>query len=79
MGTIKSIVVISAMALLVACGNSPQQKKDIAEARYMEEQTKTMKQYKECIGKAKTDTQKLDACELLLKANTVSTTPAAGN
>lgn len=79
MGTIKSILVVSTLALLVACGNSPQQKKDIAEARFMEEQTKTMKEYKECINKAKQDTQKLDACERLLKANTVTDTPAASN
>ncbi len=79
MGTIRSILVVGTLALLVACGNSPQQKKDIAEARFMEEQTKTMKEYKECIKKAKADTQKLDACERLLKANTVTDTPAASN
>ena len=67
MPALKSLLVISLVSLLVACGNSPQQKKDIAEARLTEEKTKTIKEYKECIKKAKEDTDKLDACERLLK------------
>jgi major membrane immunogen (membrane-anchored lipoprotein) len=65
---IKSFVVIGAISLLVACGSSPQQKKDIADARLTEEKTKTIKEYKDCIQRAKQDTAKLDACERLLKA-----------
>lgn len=67
MHILKSLVVIATITLLVACGNSPQQKKDIAEARLMEEQTKTIKEYKECIEDADEDKAKLDACERLLK------------
>lgn len=73
---IKSLITISAITLLVACGSSPQQKKDMAEAKYTEEKTKTMQEYKACVKKAKEDTQKLDACERLLKAID-TTAPAA--
>jgi hypothetical protein len=73
MQILKSIAVIGAITLLVACGSSPQQKKDMAEARLTEEKTKTMKEYKECIKRAKENTAKLDACERLLKAVEPST------
>lgn len=76
MGIVKSIIVVSAMAVLVACGSSPEQKKDIAEARLTEEKTKTMQEYKDCIKKAKQDTAKLDACERLLKAINTGDAPA---
>lgn len=79
MNTIKSIIVVGGIALLVACGSSPQQKKDIADARLTEEKTKTMKEYKECVKKAKENTAKLDACERLMKANTIGETPPANN
>ena len=59
---IKGFAVIGATLLLVACGSSPQQKKDIADARLTEEKTKTIKEYKDCIRRAKQDTSKLDAC-----------------
>jgi hypothetical protein len=57
------------VALLAACGSSPEQKKASAEAELTEEKTKTMQEYKECVRKAKEDQAKLDACERLLKAN----------
>jgi len=79
MPTIKSIILVSTMALLVACGSSPQQKKDTADARLTEEKTKTMKEYKECIKKAKENTAKLDACERLLKANSIGETSQTTN
>ena len=79
MNTIKSIIVVGGIALLVACGSSPQQEKDIADARLTEEKTKTMKEYKECVKKAKENTAKLDTCERLLKANTIGETPPANN
>jgi thymidine phosphorylase len=68
MHKIKSILVVSVISLLVACGSSPQQKKDLAEAKYTDEKTKTLKEYKECLKKAKGDEQKMDICERLLKA-----------
>ncbi len=63
----KSVTVVAAVCLLVACGSSPQQKKDTADARLTEEKTKTIQEYKQCIKKAKEDTAKLDACERLLR------------
>jgi uncharacterized lipoprotein len=79
MTTFKSIIVVSTIALLVACGSSPQQKKDIADARLTEEKTKTMKEYKDCVKRAKENTAKLDACERLLKANSIGETAPASN
>lgn len=79
MSTFKAIMVVGTISLLVACGSSPQQKKDLAEARLTDEKTKTMKEYKDCIKKAKEDTQKLDACERLLKANSVGETTEPAN
>jgi len=55
-------------ALLTACGTSPEERKDKAEAQYYEEKTRTMQEYKDCIDKAGEDQQKLDVCERLLKA-----------
>jgi len=43
-------------------------KKNRADAKYTEEKTKTMQEYKSCVKKAKQDHDKLDACERLLKA-----------
>jgi thymidine phosphorylase len=54
--------------LLTACGTSPEKQKAKAEARQTEEETKTMQEYKSCVKKAKTDMDKLDACERLMKA-----------
>lgn len=76
MGPFKSVMIVGAMALLVACGSSPQQKKDIADARLTEEKTKTIKEYKECIKRARENTAKLDACERLLKAVNMTEEPA---
>lgn len=74
---LKSMIVVSAVALLVACGNSPQQKKDIADARYTEEKTKTMQDYKKCLDKAGKDTAKMDACERLIRPLQPATPAAA--
>jgi len=79
MQVLKSLLTVGMVFLLVACGSSPQQKKDTAEARYTEEKTKTMKEYKECIKRAKEDTAKLNACEYLLKALDTPPTPPAGS
>ena len=62
------LLVFCMVALLIACGSSPEKQKAKAEARQTEEQTKTMQEYKTCVKKAKTDQEKLDACERLLKA-----------
>ena len=64
----KTVLVLSTVILLTACGSSPDKQKAKAEARQTEEQTKTMQEYKACLKKAKTDEAKLDACERLMKA-----------
>ena len=64
----KLLLVFSISVLLTACGSSPEKQKAKAEARQTEEQTKTMQEYKACVKKAKTDQDKLDACERMLKA-----------
>ena len=64
----KTVLVISTVILLAACGSSPEKQKAKAEARQTEEETKTMQEYKACLKKAKTDEAKLDACERLIKA-----------
>ena len=64
----KTVLVISTVILLAACGSSPEKQKAKAEARKTEEETKTMQEYKACLKKAKTDEAKLDACERLIKA-----------
>lgn len=56
------------LILLTACGSSPEKEKARAEAKYTEEKTKTLQEYKACVKKAGEDQQKLDACERLLKA-----------
>jgi hypothetical protein len=58
-----ALFVMATVLLLTACGSSPEKQKAKAEA----EQTK--QEYKSCLKKAKTDAEKLDACERLLKAN----------
>jgi len=67
MKVLKTAVLVVAIAALTACG-SGQRQKNKAEARNTEEKTKTMQEYKSCIKKAKDDQQKLDKCELLIKA-----------
>jgi len=64
----KLILLVCTAALLAACGTSPTQRKEKAEAQYYEEKTRTMQEYKDCVDKAGEDQQKLDACERLLKA-----------
>ena len=62
------LLTCSIIVLLTACGSSPEKQKMKAEARQTEEETKTMQEYKACVKKAKTDQDKLDACERLMKA-----------
>ena len=62
------ILTFSIAVLLTACGSSPEKQKAKAEARQTEEETKTMQEYKSCVKKAKTDEDKLNACERLMKA-----------
>ena len=64
----KLVLVAGVVALLAACGSTPEEKKAAAEAELTEEKTKTMQEYKECVKKAKEDQAKLDACERILKA-----------
>jgi len=64
----KSLLVVGMVAILAACGSTPEEKKAEADAELTEEKTKTMQEYKECVKDAKEDQQKLDACERLLKA-----------
>ena len=61
-------LMFSMVVLLTACGSSPEKQKARAEAKKTEEETKTMQEYKACVKKAKTDQEKLDACERLMKA-----------
>ena len=61
----KLILVVCTAALLTACGTSPKERKEKAEAQYYEEKTRMMQEYNDCITKAKEDQQKLDACERL--------------
>lgn len=66
---IRNIVLTFSIAvMLAACGSSPEKQKARAEAKKTEEETKTMQEYKACVKKAKTDQEKLDACERLMKA-----------
>jgi len=64
----KPILIVGVVSLLAACGSSPEKEKARAEAKYTEEKTKTLQEYKTCVKKAKEDQQKQDACERLLKA-----------
>jgi hypothetical protein len=64
----KLIFVAGLVSLLAACGSSPEKEKAKAEAKYTDEKTKTMQEYKTCVKKAEEDQAKLDACERLLKA-----------
>lgn len=69
MQTISKAVVLAALvSVLVGCGSSPDKQKARAEAKYTEEKTKTMQEYKSCIKKAKDNEEKLDLCERILKA-----------
>ena len=66
---IRNVILTFSMAVvLTACGSSPEKQKAKAEAKQTEEETKTMQDYKACVKKAKTDQDKLDACERLMKA-----------
>jgi outer membrane biogenesis lipoprotein LolB len=67
MKTLKTAVLVVAIAALAACSSGKRQKNK-ADARNTDEKTKTMQQYKSCIKKAKDDQQKLDKCEMLIKA-----------
>ena len=69
MKTRNILLTFSIVVLLTACGSSPEKQKAKAEAKQTEEETKTMQEYKSCVKKAKTDQDKLDACERILKAN----------
>ena len=69
MKTRNFLLTFSIVVLLTACGSSPEKQKAKAEAKQTEEATKTMQEYKSCVKKAKTDQDKLDACERILKAN----------
>ena len=64
----KTLLVLSTVIVLTACGSSPEKQKAKAEAEKTKEETKTMQEYKACLKKAKTDEEKLDACERLIKA-----------
>ena len=64
----KIIILAGLVSILVACGSNPEKEKNRADAKYTEEKTKTMQEYKSCVKKAKQDQDKLDACERLLKA-----------
>ena len=68
MKTLKTAVLVVIIAGLTACGSAGQKQKNKAEARHTDEKTKTMQEYKSCIKKAKDDQQKLDKCEMLIKA-----------
>jgi hypothetical protein len=65
---VKTVVLAGLVSILVACGSNPEKEKNRADAKYTEEKTKTMQEYKSCVKKAKQDQDKLDACERLLKA-----------
>jgi outer membrane biogenesis lipoprotein LolB len=61
----KLVCLVCAAAFLTACGTSPEERRDKAEAQYYEEKTNMMQEYQACIKKAKDDQQQLDACERL--------------
>lgn len=64
----KYTVIAAAISLLAGCGSTPEEQKEQAEAEYIEEKTKTIQEYKECVENAEEDKAKLDVCERLLKA-----------
>ena len=69
MESIRKIVILAGLvSILVACSSNPEKEKNRADAKYTEEKTKRMQEYKSCVKKAKQDQDKLDACERLLKA-----------
>lgn len=65
MDTRKVIFLLCTTAFLTACGTSPEERRDKAEAQYYEEKTNMMQAYQECIKEANDDQEKLDACERL--------------
>lgn len=69
-----AIIAISAL-LLYACGSTPEERKQEAEAEHIEQKTQTIEEYKQCIKDAGQDAAKLDTCERLLKAAGVESAP----
>jgi len=65
---LKPALLMLVISILVACGSSPEKQKARAEAKYTEEKTKTMQEYKSCIKKAGENEEKVAICERLLKA-----------
>lgn len=65
--TFNTLLCLIILSVVVSC-SSPQDRAANAEAEYTEEKTKTLQEYKDCIAKAEQDKQKLEQCELLLKA-----------
>ncbi len=61
-------LLISAAGFLAACGSTPEERADEAQAEYTQEKTRTLKEYKECVDEAGSDEADLKACEALLKA-----------
>jgi hypothetical protein len=68
MSTHELILISAAVTLLTACGATPEERKQHAEAEYTQEKTKILQDYKACVKKAKGDEKKLNNCEALLKA-----------
>jgi hypothetical protein len=68
MNKLPYIPVLLLAATLAGCSSSPQEREDEARAAFMEERTRTVKEYKECIKKADDDEARLKTCEALLKA-----------
>jgi uncharacterized lipoprotein len=58
----KICFLVCTVALLAACGTSPKERKDKAEAQYYEEKTRIMQEYKDCVDDAGKDQQELTAC-----------------
>ena len=65
MNTQKLFFLVCTATLLTACGASPKESKEEAEAKYLEEKTHALQEYNKCIQDAEEDQKKLDACERL--------------
>ena len=63
----KMMILAVAVVTLAAC-SSGQRQVNKADAKKTQEETKTMQEYKSCVKKAKQDQDKLDACEMIIKA-----------
>lgn len=68
MNALKIIMLTAMVSALVACGSAGEKQKNKADAKYTQEKTKTMQEYKSCVKKAKNDEDKVEVCERLLKA-----------